>query len=54
MTSKNHNRVLLRMGAHELTPEEAKKVVGNGSNMNTFASNTGTGSPTHPDCDFDQ
>ena len=52
MTNSNHNRVLLRMGAHELTQEEMDKIVGAGSNMNTFASVTGTA--MGKDDDFDQ
>lgn len=50
--SNNENRVLLRMGAHELTQEETEKVTGTGSNLNTFASVTGTA--MGKDDDFDQ
>ena len=48
------NRVLNRIGAHELTQEETDKIIGSGNNLNTFASNTGTLPITNPDCDFDQ
>jgi hypothetical protein len=48
------SRVLNRIGAHELTQEQTDKVMGNGGNLNTFASCTGTGSIKNPDYDFDQ
>ena len=48
------NRVLNRIGAHELTQEETDKVIGRGDNLNTFASNTGTLPARNPDSDFDQ
>jgi len=53
MSNKNDNRVLNRMGAHELAEEEVEKIIGSGNNLNTFASNTGTG-PMGGDSDFDQ
>lgn len=53
MSNSNDHRVLNRMGAHELTQEEMDKIVGSGGNLNTFASNTGTG-PMGGDSDFDQ
>lgn len=52
MTNNNENRVLTRMGAHELTQEETERIVGTGSNLNTFASVTGTA--MGKDDDFDQ
>ena len=48
------SRVLNRIGACELTQEQTDKIMGSGSNLNTFASNTGTGTINHPDSDFDQ
>ena len=54
MSNNHRDRVLNRMGAHELTQAEADKIIGSGSNLNTFASNTGTLPATNPDCDFDQ
>ncbi|HLJ28164.1 MAG TPA: hypothetical protein VKY85_15740 [Candidatus Angelobacter sp.] len=54
MSNNKDRRVLNRMGAHELTQEEMEKITGNGNNLNTFASNTGTLPLTHPDTDFDQ
>jgi hypothetical protein len=54
MSNNNQHRVLNRMGAHELTPEETEKIIGSGDNLNTFASNTGTLPASNPDCDFDQ
>lgn len=54
MPSNDDRRVLNRMGAQELTQEEMEQIIGSGDNLNTFASNTGTGSLKNPDCDFDQ
>lgn len=54
MSNNNDNRVLPRRGAHELTQEEMDRIVGSGNNLNTFASNTGTGTLAHQDSDFDQ
>lgn len=54
MPNNQSQRVLNRMGATELTMEELEKVTGNGKLLNTFASNTGTGSINNPDSDFDQ
>lgn len=50
MSSNNGHRVLNRMGARELSPEEAAMIGGGG---NTVATPTGTG-PMHHDGDFDQ
>lgn len=50
MSNKN-NRVLDRMGAHELTPEETQKVVG--SHISTRLSRIITGSASSPDTTFD-
>jgi hypothetical protein len=54
MSNDHDKRVLNRIGAHELTQEEMDRITGSGSNLNTFASNTGTGPLSHPDSDFDQ
>ena len=51
MSINKDGRVLSRMGAHELTAEETRAIVGNG--VSTRASQTPTGSPTNPDTHFD-
>lgn len=51
MSKTENNRVLTRRGARELTREELDQIAGS---LNTFASNTGTGTVSSSDCDFDQ
>lgn len=54
MSNNQRDRVLNRLGAVELTQEQTDKIIGSGSNLLTFASNTGTLPVSNPDCDFDQ
>jgi hypothetical protein len=51
LMSNNDNRVLSRMGARHLTPEEIEKITGSAA---TLASVLGTTSPTGPDDKLDQ
>lgn len=51
MSNNNENRVLSRMGARELTQNEAKEVAGG---KLTFASVLVTGPVNNPDDSFDQ
>ena len=50
MSNNNPSRVLSRMGARELTPDETARISGNGA---TVATPTWTGALRH-DSDFDQ
>lgn len=52
--STKDQRVLIRKGAYELTREELDEIRASGGRLNTFASNTGTGTIGHFDDDFDQ
>lgn len=55
MTNENKARVLNRMGAHELTPEEMDKIFGGGDRrVSTVATGTQTLPVSNPDFDFDE
>lgn len=51
MSNNENDRVLNRVGAHELTPEETMAISGNG--LITVATPTWTGAMNH-DSDFDE
>ena len=52
MSNKDANRVLNRMGARQLTPEELEQIKG-ASGPFTRASRTGTNAINNPDTDMD-
>ena len=52
MSNKDRNRVLVRMGARQLTPNEMDRIAGGGGPF-TRASLTGTGTAGSPDSDMD-
>ena len=51
MSNDSRKRVLSRLGALELTPEETEKVVG--SHISTRASRIMTGTASNPDVELD-
>lgn len=51
MSNDSRNRVLNRLGALELTPEETEKVAG--SHISTRLSRIVTGTASNPDVTFD-
>lgn len=53
MPNNNDRRVLIRLGARELTLEEMERILGSGGNKNTHASLIPTGTPSSPDENFD-
>lgn len=50
MSNHNNNRVLIRIGARQLTPDELEQITGAGF---TRASLTGTNTTNNPDTDMD-
>ena len=52
MSNEDRSRVLVRMGARQLTPNEMDRIAGGGGPF-TRASLTGTGTPGSPDSDMD-
>lgn len=52
MSNKNDNRVLNRIGARQLTPDELEQITGAGGPF-TRASLTGTGTMLSTDSDMD-
>lgn len=52
MSNKDANRVLNRMGARQLTPDEMEQISGAAGPF-THASHTGTNTINNPDTDFD-